>query len=440
MRSALLALALLGQAAQDGAVEHVLVVSYDGLRPEFYLGDWDAPTLKAMAREGAHARGVESVFPSSTYPAHTSIVTGVRPARHGIHANTLWGENGGRREWYWWTKDVKARTLWQAARDKDRKVAVTYWPCTVGADVDWLVAEAWDPDGLETVKRLQTSATPGLVMELALAVGIPAEKALADRATIDQFITGAACYVFGKYKPHLQLVHLTHVDEAQHKEGRDSPAVRAAVRRQDDNLARIRKAVEASGLGPKTLLIVVGDHGFVDVSEQVNPNALLVEAGFAEAEGDKLKSWRALAHSHGGSASVYVKDAADVRKVTEVLRRGENWQGRKLYSVIERPELDELGFNKRAALALDPEEGIGFSGQLTGALLEGAPRVRGMHGQRPRRQKLLTGLVAAGAGVRKGASRDRARLIDVAPTVARLLGLDMPDVEGVPLTDLLANP
>lgn len=433
MLAALLALFVQAEARP----EHVVIVSIDGLRPEFYLGDWDAPALKSMAREGVHARRVQSVFPSSTYPAHISIVTGVRPVLHGIHANTLWGESGARREWYWWTRDIKARTLWQAAREKERKVAITYWPCTVGADADWLVAEAWDPDGVETVKRLQASSTPGLVMELALAVGLPTEKDIADRGTIDRFVTAAACYIFRRYKPNLQLVHLTHVDEQQHKEGRDAPAVRAAVRRQDENLAQIRKAVEDSGLAAKTLLIVVGDHGFVDVAEQVNPNALLVEAGFAEVEEGKLKSWRALAHSHGGSATIYVKDPADVPKVAKVLRRGESWEGRKLYTVLERAELDALGFNGRAALALDPEDGIGFSGQLTGKLLEGTPRVKGMHGQRPSRPKLHTGFVAEGAGVRKGAWVEEMRLIDVAPTVAKLLGLEMGRVEGAAVDALL---
>src|SRR5215831_13524955 len=100
------------------APEHVVIVSIDGLRPDFYLGDFDAPAMKAMVAGGAHARAVESVYPSSTYPAHATIVTGVLPAKHGIHANTLWTEQGSSRDWYWYAKALKAKTLWQAAREK----------------------------------------------------------------------------------------------------------------------------------------------------------------------------------------------------------------------------------------------------------------------------------------------------------------------------------
>ena len=123
------------------APEHVVIVSIDGLRPDFYLGDYDAPALRALAVQGACARAVESVFPSSTYPAHATIVTGVLPARHGIYANTTWTERGSTRDWYWYSRALRARTLWEAAREKGLKVAITYWPTSVGARADWVLGE-----------------------------------------------------------------------------------------------------------------------------------------------------------------------------------------------------------------------------------------------------------------------------------------------------------
>ena len=217
--AAVLIAALLGLGAaapQAGEpCEHVVIVSIDGLRPEFYRDAETAPTLTALASAGARAGAVESVFPSSTYPAHASIVTGVRPARHGIQANTTWTEQGSTRDWYWYAKDLRARTLWQAAREKGLKVAITYWPTTVGAAADLLLGEIWDPDGKDTIRRLASSATPGLLPELALGVGIPQEKIASDRAAIDAFVSRAAAYVFKKHRPGLQLVHLLNVDEVE---------------------------------------------------------------------------------------------------------------------------------------------------------------------------------------------------------------------------------
>lgn len=432
-----LAWALLCGARQEPAVEHVVIVSIDGLRPEFYLGDYETPALKEMAREGAHAKAVESVYPSVTYAAHASIVTGVRPWKHGIVANTRWAEGGSTREWYWHAKDLKARTLWQAAREKGLKTAITYWPVSVGAEADWVLGEIWDPDKTETVARLQAAATPGLLVELSFALGIPKEKIAEDKAAIDNFVSRAAAYVFRKYKPNLQLVHLLNVDDAQHKQGRDGDGVKEAVRRQDENLARIRKAIEESGLREKTLLIVVGDHGFTDVTRNVNPNAHLRDMGYLEADGEKVKAWRALARSSGGSAAVYVKDPADVEPVAELFRKASTHEGAATYRVVGRDELDALGYNPDAAFALEPEKGWAFSGALAPALVHGEPTVKGNHGQMPSLSELQTGFVAWGAGVKPGASVARMRLIDVAPTVAKLLGLDLKGAEGAAVRAIL---
>jgi predicted AlkP superfamily pyrophosphatase or phosphodiesterase len=390
--------------------ERVVVISIDGLRPEFYLGDYDVPTIKALAARGAAAKEVESVFPSTTYPAHATIVTGVRPWKHGIVANTTWGESGSTRDWYWHARDLKAKTLWKAAREKGLKVAITYWPTSVGADVDWLVGEIWDPDPKGTPDRLRAAATPGLLAEIGGELPM-------DKAAVDGFVARAAIHVLRTKKPHLLFAHFINVDDAQHKRGRDG--AREALKIQDELLARVLEVVD-----DKTLVIVVGDHGFVDVDRNINPNALLRDEGWATPT-----SWRALGRSSGGSTGIYVKDPKDVAAVRDLLRS----RADGMYEVLERAELDALGYDPAAALALDPRGGWAFSGAFTERFVEGLPTVKGNHGQRPTRPGLATGFIAAGPGVRPGTSIERMRLVDVAPTVAQVLGLEMPDVEGLPI-------
>lgn len=436
--TAVLILLLLGSCATAPAAarapEHVVIVSIDGLRPDFYGGGFDAPTLREIATRGACARAVESVYPSSTYPAHATIVTGVRPAKHGIHANTMWTESGSTRDWHWYAKALKAKTLWQAAREKGLKVAITYWPTTVGAKADWVLGEIWDPDNKETVKRLTASATPGLLMELVFAVGVPQDKIAEDRSSVDNFVSRAAAYVFRKNRPNLQLVHLLNVDEVQHKQGPDAPEVADAVKRQDENIARIRTAIAESGVGDRTALIIVGDHGFTSIEHNVGPNNLLRDAGLLQEENGKVKSWRALIRSSGGSASVYVKDPADLPSVREALLRGSAVDGEPRFRLIEREELDRLGYNPDAAFAIEPADGWAVTERLGAS----APTVKGNHGQLPTRPGLQTGFLAEGAGIRAGAVLDRMKLVDVAPTVAALLGLDLDEVDGRIRTDLIS--
>lgn len=408
------------------ACEHVVIVSIDGLRPAFYADAAAAPTLASIAAAGARATAVESVYPSSTYPAHASIVTGVRPARHGIHANTVWTEQGSSRNWYWHAKDLKARTLWQAAREKGLKVAITYWPTSVGAQADWVLGEIWDPENKETIRRLAASATPGLLAELALGVGIPQDRIALDRAAIDAFVSRSAAYIFKKRRPNLQLVHLLAVDEVQHVSGPDSPAVLDALRAQDGNIARIRKAIAESGVADRTALFIVGDHGFTSISHNVGANTILRDAGLIEEKDGRIVSWRALTRSSGGSASIYVKDPADTARTKDALLAAAAVDGVARYRVLERPELDALGYNPDAAFALEPADGFA----ITERIGPSTPTVKGNHGQLPTRPGLQTGFIAEGAGIRAGAVLDRMRLIDIAPAVAELLKLELPEAEG----------
>jgi len=77
-------------------IQHkVVMISIDGLRPDFYLhSGFDTPALKKLKQTGAYAEGVTAVFPTVTYPNHVSLVTGVNPNIHGVLSNTLfsWGE------------------------------------------------------------------------------------------------------------------------------------------------------------------------------------------------------------------------------------------------------------------------------------------------------------------------------------------------------------
>lgn len=405
--------------------EHVIVVSIDGLRPEFYLGDYDAPTLKALAARGAAAKEVESVFPSTTYAAHATIVTGVRPWRHGIAANTTWSESGGTRDWHWHAADLKAPPVWRAAREKGLKVALTYWPSSVGADVDWLLGEIWDPERTGTLDRLRAAAKPaGFLAEACAAVGIPEAEVATDKAALDRFTARAAAWVFRAKRPHLQFVHFLMVDDAQHRFGREAAEVRAALKEVDAQLAGIVEAATE-----RTLLIVLGDHGFVDVARNVNPNALLRDEGWATVRDGRAVAWRALGRSSGGSMAIYVKDPKDVAAVRELLAK----RAEGMYDVLERAELDALGYDAAAALALDPREGWAFNGAFTERFVEGVPTVKGNHGQRPTRAGLATGFVAAGPGATPGTTIERMRLVDVAPTIAAALGFEMKDVEGRPV-------
>src|SRR5947208_16881468 len=132
----------------NARADHVVLVSVDALRPDFYLDPrWPMPTLQQLAAEGAYARAVQSVFPALTYPAHTTIVTGALPARHGVGHNRPFEAGGQTGRWLWEASHIRCLTLWDAVRRAGGSCAAVSWPVTVGAAIDWNVPDVWPLDG-----------------------------------------------------------------------------------------------------------------------------------------------------------------------------------------------------------------------------------------------------------------------------------------------------
>ncbi len=429
----------LSHADEASKDRHVVMVSIDALRPEFYRSDaYETPTLKDLVAKGACALGVESVYPSVTYPSHATIVTGVRPDKHGIYGNTIFDEKGAEPEWHWEASDLKAKPLWRAAKEQGLEVAIVQWPTTVGAGVDWLVPERWAVRNEKTSDVLLRSSTPGLLIEIAFALGVAGidSRTFTDDVKIDEFIAGAAAHVLESRKPNLLLVHLGQVDHEGHLHGRDSREVHDAVARTDKNIARIRDAAKKAGILGSTDFVIVGDHGFTDVRETIAPNTLLAAAGLVDVDANgQVQGWRALGHAHGGSMAVHAKDKESARRAREALEKGAVKDGRTLYRFVERKELDALGADPEAAFFLEAPEECALSGAVRGSLDHRDEPLHGTHGGLPSRPQLYTGFIASGPGVRHTVV-EKMRLIDEAPTISRLMRVAMPDMDGA-VVDIL---
>ena len=121
------------------------MISIDGLKPETYTkpGPSKVPTLRRLAKEGVFAEGVIGVTPTVTYPSHTTMITGVLPAVHGIPANTILDPAGtSNGEWYRFARDIKVTTLPGVVKARGLKTAGVFWPVSVGMEsLDFNVPE-----------------------------------------------------------------------------------------------------------------------------------------------------------------------------------------------------------------------------------------------------------------------------------------------------------
>ena len=420
--------------------DHVVIVSIDGFRPDFYLDkSWPAPAIQQMADDGVHALGVRGIFPSVTYPSHTTLITGALPIRHGVYYNSPFEPDGQTGKWNWEESEIKVPTLWDAARDAGLTTASFMWPVSVGAPVDYNIPEVWSLEsGYGSIVPLRENETPdGLLAELEREVlGTMSDQTFSgDYMNRDDRIGEMAAYVLETYKPNLMTVHLLSVDHFEHDEGRDGPAVRKAVVAVDRAVEKIREAAHRAGILDRTTFIVTGDHGFVDVHTALAPNVWLAEAGLMEPTRDR-GDWRATFHTTGG-AFLHLRDPADTDAVDHVRRilNSQPANVRKLFRIVERDELDTIGTDPNVPLALAPVRGVTTTWRADGDAVRASGG--GAHGQYPDIDDLLTGFVAFGAGVTDGKTVPQMGLEDVAPYAAALLDVPFDAPDGVLYPGLL---
>ena len=436
LKTALLILALFCSTsivdAQSSPSEHVILISIDGFRSNFYLEEkWPAPNLQTMAKEGARSLGVTGVFPSVTYPSHTTVITGATPAKHGIYYNAPFEPAGQTGKWYWESELIQVPTLWDAVRDAGKTSASLLWPVSVHAPIDYNIPEYWSLENGGRIEPMRDMETPkGLMAEMELEVlGKMNERTFNGDYLNREDRTGEmAGYLLETYKPNLITLHLIAADHFQHNEGREGPMVYKSIAAIDRAIGKIMEAAERAGIQEKTTFIITGDHGFVNIHSSLSPNIWLVEAGLMEDAKDR-GNWKAAFHTSGASAFLHLKDPNDQESIKKVEKILDELPAniKKLFRVVNRDELDQIGADPNAVLALAPIQGISFSPSTSGAILK--PAKGGTHGYFPDFDEIETGFVAWGAGIKENVEIQEMGLVDVASVVKYLLNLsiDLPE-------------
>ena len=314
---------------------------------------------------------------------------------------------------------------------------------SVGADITYNLSEIWDPahpdDRATEVRR--HSSPPGIYEEIEQnATGKLDSTNMNDNYfSLDENAGRMAAYIFKTKKPAFLALHFATVDGAEHEFGRDGDSVRLAVEANDRAIGDVLEAVQQSGLKDSTAVIIVGDHGFCTINQIMRPNMLIknVSAKFMTA---------------GGSAFLYTHSPnkeAIIKAVTDTLNRLPH-EKRKLFRIIGRAELDKMGADSSAIMALAAVPGLVFSASTKQApatnlgpgtliqdnKLEGVfiPTTGGHHGYDPKIPDMYTGFIASGAGIKKGGYIRELCVTDIAPLIAKLLGIEFktPDGKQVP--------
>jgi predicted AlkP superfamily pyrophosphatase or phosphodiesterase len=427
----------------------VVLISIDGFA-DFYWRDSRVriPTLRALAERGTLAAGMDAVFPTTTWPTHVSLATGVLPARHGIVANSILNRKSGEVEdltgdpVYDAADLLRAPTIYDCAHAAGLMTAAIDWPATRNSrTLGFNLPFFKDQRVFEAQTLRETWAELG-------ALGYPLDRQgewaeLPKRFMKDAMVGDLAAHVFHEHDPHLLLVHFLSADSHQHLYGPRSPEAYWAMEYIDERIGRFLGTLSAAELD-RTTIVVVSDHGFLPVTREIRPNVRLRRLGLLDVspEGRPGRADARFVMNHG-AGYVYAGDRRNPEAVArDLVPELSALEG--VSAVWTAPDYAALGLptpDENALvgdLLLEAAPGYCFGNDASGQDELGTSRYRGTHGQRPSEPDNVAFFLAAGPPIRRGEQIGRITSRDVAPTIAHLLGVSIDGVTGRLLTEILA--
>lgn len=409
----------------------VVVISLDGF-PAYALDDprLPIPTLRKLAREGAVAASMQPVNPTVTWPNHTAIVTGVDASEHQVLFNGLLTRPGGGAQPTiepWRDKDlmVHVPTVYDIAYQAGLTTAQVDWVAIYRAKtITWQFPELPDPNGvIERELIADGTVTPEQLRTFEDS----------SQAWQDEIWTDAAVKILEKHKPNLLLFHLLTLDDTNHEYGPMSAASFTAMALLDSHVKRIVDLLKRTGLSRNATVIVVSDHGFRTIKHKIHPNVLLRQNGLL-SEGQGSSKGDAWVLSTGGTAMVYVTNPGRKAELSSQLRgiltgaEGIN----RVYGVDELPSLGlpvQTASDQAPDLVLAATPDYMFGNESEGDYVT-AVAAGGTHGYINTDPKMQSIFIAWGAGIPNGVRLNSFSNLDVAPTIAALLGLELKHAKG----------
>ena len=435
-------LALLGGANLIAADDrHVILITMDGFPSyEFQDARSPIPNIRKLAAEGVSAAdGMRAANPTVTWPNHTTLVTGVFPAKHSVLYNGLFvrgtdGASGHIDPARDQSELVAVPTIWDIAHKAGLSTAAINWPCSrnaPGLDDSF-------PDVLNGVDHM----TPVLKKDLLEAGILPSASqfgfARMSAPQHDQIWTAATCYLIKHRKPNLLLLHMLLTDTVQHQYGPQSTAAYTAMAVVDQELSQILTALDEAGIRDKTTVILTSDHGFARFNRLIHPSTILRKSGMGPR--------RIQIVPEGGTAFVYFNDPGTAEALArEIPAFFKDHEGvadvitPDRFAAMGLPTLDK---NPRMAnLVLTARDGYSFGAGFGGDEITTFPPpfTFGSHGYVNSNVRMNAMFIAAGRGIIKGTKLETFQNTDVAPTIAKLLGLTMGAVDGKPLDAILSK-
>ena len=437
--------------------KRLLVLSVDAMVTEDVDAIRNMPNFRKYLAGGCEVTGgMRTIYPSVTYPAHISILTGCYAGTHGLTSNFGFTTSNKDDHWLWFAEGVTKKDVFAAAKEAGLHTASISWPATAGnPNVDYLIAEYWMPNPGDTLessfKRAGSSDEVIGIMKrhtdlLDKDWALGGKKHFMVWPKVDEWIIACASDIIREYRPEVTFVHTGSFDTYRHKYGVFGPHLDEIRQNLDRYIGQLMGAVEDAGLLDETDFIMVSDHGQRDITRSININVKLADAGLIDVDPDgTVKDYRAYCLSNAMMTLVYLKDPHDEQLKEQVYSEIRALQDEGVFGIgriyTEQEAREEEGLYGGFSFVIESDGYTSFGDRAVRPLVQNFDASdyrfgRATHGYMPDYGPQPV-FVGKGPGIVPGAVRERGRLIDEGPTFAALLGLSLPEADGKPMIEFI---
>lgn len=437
--------------------KRLLVLSVDAMVREDVEYLKTLPNFRKYLRGYSEVKTMRTIYPSVTYPAHVSMVTGSYPDKTGVYSNYAFTIGSKEETWNWFHSAVKVKDIFTAAKQSGYTTAALFWPVTgCHPDIDYLINEYWMPnpeDTLESSFKRAGSSKEVIQIIQNNATLLPPSYVKTGRLNmmiwpeVDNFLFACTCDIIRAFKPEVLFVHNGSIDHARHQYGAFNEKILENLRRVDAWFGDMISALEDADVLADTNIVITSDHGQIDLTRIIKPNVFLADHGMIKLSTEgKILDYKAYCFSNAMSTMVFLKDPNDKKTYRDVHNLLKVMCKEGIYGFNEVFTREALKKSEHLdgdfSFVLETDGYTSFSDSCVRPVINNTDLSdfrfgRATHGYLPDKGPQPV-FVVKGPSFKQNILIERRRIVDEAPTYAKLLGVSLPDADGSPIDELLS--
>lgn len=423
-----------------------IIISFDAVDGNDLSFLSTLPHFGKLIKKSSYSKSVKTIYPSLTYPAHTSIITGLKPINHKIVNNIkIQPSRCNSPDWFWKKYEIKADTLFDIAKRNDMVCSSILWPVSCKAPIKYNMPEIFSNRNWQN--QILVSALNGSIKyQWTLNNKFSALRDGLKQPNLDNFAMSCFLYTLTEYNPDIMFLHLTDVDTNRHHHGYSSSQAEYALRRHDLRLGDLIAKLELLDYLKDTYIVLLGDHSMKNAHSVIKLNTLFKEKSWLtlDKNNKSIKSHEVFCNFCDGSAYIYVKDKTNktlIEKVKNELERFSLNNNNCIKKIYSSENSKELGFDENCTFMLEATDGYYFINDFTMPIIEKVDGKfdKATHGYHPDTYDNKTFFMIYGNDIKQNFDIGSMNITDIAPTIAKLMNEQMLDIDGKVLKKIFTN-